>query len=184
MSRDKRGNEWGKSICHLSRLLTGPWESPCEHQLSVTNTHFCVFIKGDKYSSAGNVTFHKAISRQQKTNPNLPGGERGGGGEDPVRRVCYEQKDLPLAFPAICSPAEWMNNPWKVRTLGSEQWKRKKLARSRRLVQHKGLFTPAPEGETALRLSTGSQISSHVLEETLSSPLPNTVRLLLVTLRV
>lgn len=47
----------------------------------------------------------------------------------------------------------------------------KKLTRSRRLVQHKGLFTPAPEGETALRLSTCSQTSSDVLEETLSSPL-------------
>lgn len=49
--------------------------------------------------------------------------------------------------------------------------KEEKLARSQRLVQHKGLFTPAPEGETALRLSTLSQISSDVLEETLSSPL-------------
>lgn len=49
--------------------------------------------------------------------------------------------------------------------------KEEKLARSRRLVQHKGLFTPAPEGETTLRLSTCSQTSSDVLEETLSCPL-------------
>lgn len=44
----------------------------------------------------------------------------------------------------------------------------------------KGLFTPAPEGETALRLSTRSQISSDVLEETLSSPPLLLVRPLLI----
>lgn len=103
-------------------LPTGPCKSPREQDLSVADRQ-CVFIKGNKYPSTGNVTFHRGDIREQKTNPKSAR-RWGGEGGDPVRGVCYEQKDLPLAFPAMCSPAEWMNNPCKVGTLDSERQKR------------------------------------------------------------
>lgn len=59
--------------------------------------------------------------RQSQTNPRLCLGG------NPLRRARYKQSDSPPAFPAIRSPAERMNNPWKrVRTQGREVDEKKK----------------------------------------------------------